>query len=912
MTLLDDRPATYRTLAREPMPRSSLSPWRFAARLAQREVRRRPGRTVLVALLVALPVVAMTVGSVLYRTTNDDWASTFERQYGAADLALRGNPELGAAEDAAPVADLLPDGSASIETVWTQTGLEQADGSSPRDVFVRFTDLPLGAPMVSGIVETHQGRIPAASDEVLLDSGSARRLGVQVGDTLALNRPSGSWQVVGIGRLASDHSQGLMVVHDFDRDRLRADRTEQLMLVDLPDDLGPADVDAVIGSLSSAGLYAENRWVSPFAGGAQDERVLAWGWVAGVLALAATGIVIASAFATSARRQLVTIGQLSANGAPAPLVLRTLALQGSWTGLIGVVGAVAVTAVGLLMLRPTVENVIDRSVGPYQFRLLDLAVVAVTAVVAATVAAAVPARTAARVPVLSALAGRRPLGEPPRRLVPIGLSLFLGGLALLFVAASGAEANQGGSSGGGDVFAAVAVVGGLGVVFGMCCATPLAVATVGRLGGSSASGIWRLAARSTARARSRSSAVITAVATAGAVAVAGVTVAAVAISDDAASDSLPRNVAIIETWTDYGFLDDEGVVDPPPLAPLTLDPEIRDRVDRLVPEARWVTLRAAGIDGRPFDPDTGPSAEGPMSPGIEEVRFDPFVATIADPEVIEVAGLSAADEALLAEADLLEIAPWRAPEDSALIIDPGPDLVLTDTDGDIEVSRTVSASDSASPRFAMLMTAERADALGLDVVDIGTMLVNPTDLTEAQRRELGYLSSGDDGRIAFVEPGDPAPTPDGTTENPMSGLSVQVAHDTQQLPIALINTIIVALAVLFTLLVVAIGLALSATESRDERDVLVAVGAPPRTLTRVAGAKAFTLAATGVILAIPTGLLPTWVVYRTIGEEMVQVPWPAIGLLVVTVPVAAGLAAWAASALSRSIRPVRMSTAFAD
>src|SRR3546814_14450349 len=80
VTLLDDRPATYRTLAREPMPRSSLSPWRFAARLAQREVRRRPGRTVLVALLGALPVGAMTVGSVLYRTTTDDWESTFERQ----------------------------------------------------------------------------------------------------------------------------------------------------------------------------------------------------------------------------------------------------------------------------------------------------------------------------------------------------------------------------------------------------------------------------------------------------------------------------------------------------------------------------------------------------------------------------------------------------------------------------------------------------------------------------------------------------------------------------------------------------------------------------------------------------------------------------------------------------------------
>jgi predicted lysophospholipase L1 biosynthesis ABC-type transport system permease subunit len=128
----------------------------------------------------------------------------------------------------------------------------------------------------------------------------------------------------------------------------------------------------------------------------------------------------------------------------------------------------------------------------------------------------------------------------------------------------------------------------------------------------------------------------------------------------------------------------------------------------------------------------------------------------------------------------------------------------------------------------------------------------------------------------------------------MSGLTIQVAYDTQQLPIALINTIIVTLAVLFTLLVVAIGLSLSATESRDERDVLVAVGAPPKTLTRGAGAKAITLAATGVTLAVPTGFLPTWVVYRTVGDQPIQFPWVAVGLLVLVVPVAAGVAAWVA------------------
>ena len=40
----------------------ALARWRLAARLARREVRRRPGRTVLVMLLVTVPVMAMALG----------------------------------------------------------------------------------------------------------------------------------------------------------------------------------------------------------------------------------------------------------------------------------------------------------------------------------------------------------------------------------------------------------------------------------------------------------------------------------------------------------------------------------------------------------------------------------------------------------------------------------------------------------------------------------------------------------------------------------------------------------------------------------------------------------------------------------------------------------------------------------
>ena len=48
-----------------------LPQWRLASRLARREVRRRPGRTLLVVVLIAVPVFGMTVGSVLVHSHAD-------------------------------------------------------------------------------------------------------------------------------------------------------------------------------------------------------------------------------------------------------------------------------------------------------------------------------------------------------------------------------------------------------------------------------------------------------------------------------------------------------------------------------------------------------------------------------------------------------------------------------------------------------------------------------------------------------------------------------------------------------------------------------------------------------------------------------------------------------------------------
>ena len=125
-------------------------------------------------------------------------------------------------------------------------------------------------------------------------------------------------------------------------------------------------------------------------------------------------------------------------------------------------------------------------------------------------------------------------------------------------------------------------------------------------------------------------------------------------------------------------------------------------------------------------------------------------------------------------------------------------------------------------------------------------------------------------------------------------------------------------ALLLTLLVVAISLALSAAEARDERDVLLTIGAKPGTVGKVAGWKAALLALGGCLLAIPTGFLPVAAVITAnnsgINEPRSPIvfPWVTTGLTVIAIPLLAGLIAWAGSTIVQRLHPARMSTLITD
>jgi putative ABC transport system permease protein len=281
------------------------------------------------------------------------------------------------------------------------------------------SDLAANDPIVSGVISLDDGRLPTADGEVLLSSSAARDLGADVGDTIELTRPTTrTVAITGIGHLAGDRSQSLVLTAPgSDFLGVSPDFIGTTTYVHLPASMLPAERDAWARASRSPG-FATSPAAFPNlvqASTASADAAVRWTWVLGALVLTVAGIVITSAFASGARRQLATLGQLAANGANPRVLRRTLLLQGTWTGIVGSFAGLGLGIATLQILDPYRDRVFNRDSSAYVYRLIDLVPILAMGIIATTIAALIPARTTSRIPVLAALAGRRPLGRVPRR-----------------------------------------------------------------------------------------------------------------------------------------------------------------------------------------------------------------------------------------------------------------------------------------------------------------------------------------------------------------------------------------------------------------------------------------------------------------------------------------------------------------
>jgi len=889
---------------------SSRSSWRLAARLAWREVVRRRARTALVVALIAVPSLAMTVAAVGYRTNRAVDARWGER--GPADVVVDGwNSSIDGmstepVSTAALAAAGVPADAVVASYLFTWANIEPVVAPAPSDVAVpdaglvwaTFSDLPIADPQWRDLVKISSGRAPAGPDEVLVGPEVAKALRAGVGDQVTLARPSGTWTVVGIGRFAPEYWTELFVVNGFDHQRVNPTERRYETLIDLPDGTSPADVQRIAAELGgrTPGIELFDPWQPDQAG------ELTLGWVMGAMAFLAFGIVIAAAFATSARKQLLSVGQLSANGASTRLIGRMLSWQGLWSGLLGGVAGAAAGLALLPVVSERAEVYLFHRSATWVVRPLDVVIVVATATVAGTLAALVPTRALARTSVLAALAGRRPVKPVPNWLLPLGLVLGAGGTGLMALALV-----AGRTSSDGVAYSIAAVLGGAGIAIGTCCVSPWVVQQFARLA-SRLPLAGRLSLRSLARSRGRSAAVISAIAVTVAVGTAAVGGIERNINEQLDGDRyLPRDTALVinreqrvlkalgpEAFAALNTSEGEGstIVDLPAMADVELPAEALATIERLLPGAVVEPLRMAVPPGGPTE------VTGGWWPG------DDAWLPIASAATFRAGGWDGDAQRAFASTGWAELVAASGPYGSATRGVPWSML-----DG-LPEPAPVEVPEADPTPFGQLMSAEFAAELGFDVVTLGVVVRADGPLSADQRQGLTSdlyraLHPGAYERRApsFVEPGDaPLPTGDEAPADTYEYWSVdlQWVDDTAERALWLGRAIALAAAVVLIGLVVAIGLALAAADQRAERDVLAVVGARPTSLRRMAAWNAVTMSLIGIVIGVPVGFLPAWAVVRaaSYNDASIPFPWLFVVALIAIVPSLMLVAAWAGSAVA--------------
>ncbi|MBK5224734.1 MAG: FtsX-like permease family protein [Acidimicrobiia bacterium] len=882
-----------------------------AIRLARREVTRRPFRSLVVMLLVLVPVVILTGLAVMVRTNDRTPDERFTAVWGQADVVVWGDQQIDAdtvdvQPDTAALQPLFDVGGRALTMRDTSARLRTTDGLRE---YAHISDAPVGDPMLAGLIDGLEGRLPTAPDEVLISPPLAEKFELGLGDTLELERPSEhTATVVGLARWRDQLKRPFMLVANLDSaDSMAAtfgadvprEGWETTTLIDLPPG---AERTPGVAQLLAAG-EVQNRFVPMWHEvGGDAQLTIVWSWVGGAVAFVIVGVVIAAAFAVTARRQLRLIGQLMGNGASERTLRATLFLQGTVIGLLGGIVGVALALGSLVAFEPLVEQIIGRRLTGYDVVFADLVPIVILATLAATGAALIPARTAVRTSVLQALAGRRPVGPYPNKLVARGALAVVAGLILLAVSTAGAQASGNGSGGDTWLFVLTGIAGAVALILGTCAMSPAIISRLEPLAGH-LRGSARLAARSVARQRTRTGAVVAAVAVVAAAAVMASTVWLTSEHSDNANAyrPLPDNAVRVD------FREDRAPADPNDPAgytsePLPIPTDVIDQLVEVVPGAQVIHQTEAAIpevspELREAATDAGGSYRANLSGSVSVVDDELARALDLEPEV----------RAALADTGIVT-SGWD-PTTGENTLDMGTDdVALFDRHGYIvDVVEGTIVPLRLLPLGQSAVAEWKAVELGLSVGPGATILAAPERLTDLQLDRISDVADEAYDEHSIVARGS------GEGEGEVSRyLWVEREYRSWEPSNALITAGILGVATIFSLGVVALGLALSAAETKDERDVLAAIGAPPRTLRRLAASKAAVLAVVGTVVGVPLGFVPTWVVVRASdsGYDSMAVvfPWLQVGLLVVVVPLVATAATLLASGIALHTRPVQASS----
>ncbi|GAA4373531.1 FtsX-like permease family protein [Nocardioides caricicola] len=834
-----------------------MTSWRLALRLARRDALRSRGRSILVLVMIALPVLAVTAADVVIQTQQVSSVEGLDGRLGAAEaqvtvpaegrpMAQRFDPNTGTTTvgrkqpaptveqlSAALGGDRLVEQRAGSVTLATDKGITYAEA----------TEVDLRDPVASSLFRLTSGRLPEDADEVVVNP-AVLESGYTVGDRLDLGRTQPAPAIVGVGDFAAirtppavagpvgslglDAESGSVPGWLVEGDPVSWDTVEQLNA------MGALVLSReVIEHLPpDSEIPEEVRWDT----GGDNAMIAAIALIA-VMALLEVVLLAGPAFAVSARRQARSLALMAATGGT-PAQSRRVVLAGGLV--LGSVAALLGVALGIglgRLLVPVAQRWSSSWFGPFEVPWLHLAGIAAFGLASAVLAAVVPAWIASRQDIVAVLAGRRADRPPSVRSPILGVVLLAVGAAM---AAFGASA---GSGAGEYLIAGSAIV----AVLGMILVVPVVVVGVARLAGRLPLST-RYAARDAARHRTRTVPAVAAVAAT----VAGVVTLAIALSSDEAENE--------GTYTPTLAMGQAAVTG------YDLRPGLWDALERAVagelPDATVTPL--AGVSG---DHWVDLSAPGSSAPLLDEMSVGFGSTVLVGDEVPEVVpGISAEDReraaAVLADGGVVAFTDHPVDGDEV-------EVSVDDRGRPVRLPATfVGFEDGAYPTLAAVVPPAALDALGVDDSTV-TLVVTGVDVSAEQQQDVTEA-------VAAVTPN--------------AGFYVERGYQAKE-STRIVQFVLAALGAVLMLGGTLTATFLALSDARPDLATLSAVGASPRRRRGIAASYALVVGFVGALLGAAVGFIPgiaityplTAPAYSDTGPFL-DVPWLLVVGLVLGLP----------------------------
>ncbi|MFG2557486.1 FtsX-like permease family protein [Streptomyces sp. NPDC048496] len=940
--------------------------WRATLRIARRDAMRAKGRSALVVAMIAVPVLGVTALDVTYRSVTPTVAKQLTADMGSAD-ALFSDQQMGPIEQmpdaegynsvdgsglgngTGPSVDIrttFPKGSRAISIQSVPASVTTEYGIANTDVYEFRTSDKLA----HGKIDLVRGAYPHGKGEVAATESFLKSTGLHVGSTTTLRNSGEKYTITGVVERPDElkakalyADPGAVIAPwkakaDHDKKVLPPNTGSKNWLVRGPEGVGvtwPHVMEA-----NRSGVLVKSRQVVldpppdsevPLAKKNGDMSMGSSGELSAelvtVIVMAVLEIVLLAgpAFAVGARRSRRQLGLLGTCGGDRRHV-RAVVLGGGLV--LGGIGAVAGVVVGLGLtaaLRPLIEEWAGHRFGSLSLKPTELLVIAMLGLVTGLLAAFAPAIVASRQSVLESLTGRRGVRRSSRVLPALGACVLAIGCAV---------AVYGGTSGNTTLVAGGSVVAELGL---LAC-IPVIVGFLGRLGRRLPLSP-RMALRDAARNRGRTAPAVAAVmaAVAGSVAVAtylssisaetefnysptltrGTVV--VNAADAKAAERLPlaravveRNMAVTGGHADYGrvwagsdcnvYYEEENgcgtldMVKPTGKGhscPLK-DKGAKELAARLsADEHRKLVRSPACLDEymswTSFGTDSNKIVVADAAMLTTYVKLD-------DPAAAKA--LAAGTPVLLNPAyakngvvTLKAVHTYNDRDKKNRKLHPGTARTTT------ERLKVYVAPEkyAATPAVRMILPQKTAERLGLHTEPSGSVYTvshTPTD-AEDQRVSAAIQQAG-------------------------GGIWVQSDYGPNRRG-DIILLILTLFAGMVTLGAAAITTGLAKADAEADLNTLSAVGAPPRVRRSLSGFQCVVVALTGVVLGTLAGLVPA-VALRLIDlrnalqqmriEPMrsaytpIVLPWDTLALLVVGVPLVAGVlaAAFTRSRLTQARR----------